>query len=96
MQRASISKMKAERLNGLNRTLRGVKLGSFSYEDNQLKLGDLKGNEFYITIRNIEQPNEEVINASLVSLRDNGFINYYGMQRFGTFPSPRTQSAPIF
>lgn len=85
VQRASISKMKAERLNGLNRTLRGVKLGSFSYEDNQLKLGDLKGNEFYITIRNIDQPNEEVINASLVSLRDNGFINYYGMQRFGTF-----------
>ncbi|VVT46377.1 uncharacterized protein SAPINGB_P001183 [Magnusiomyces paraingens] len=85
VQRACISKTQAERLNGLNRTLRGIKLGGFKYEDYQLKLGDLKGNEFYITIRNVDEKDNDVINAALSSLRDNGFINYYGMQRFGTF-----------
>lgn len=87
VQRASISKMKAERLNGLNKKLRGIKFGSFKYEDDQIKLGDLKGNEFYITIRNVDQM-DETINASLDSLRNNGFINYFGMQRFGTFSVP--------
>lgn len=85
VQRASISKTQAERLNGLNRTLRGIRLGGFKYDDNQLKLGDLKGNEFYITIRNVDEQDPETINAALASLRDNGYINYYGMQRFGTF-----------
>lgn len=85
VQRACVFKTQAERLNGLNRTLRGIKLGGFNYSDEQLKLGDLKGNEFYITIRNVSEPNHEVINAALTSLRDTGFINYYGMQRFGTF-----------
>lgn len=28
--------------------------------------------------------NEEDIQTSLESLRDNGFLNYFGMQRFGT------------
>ncbi|CAN6611080.1 multisubstrate pseudouridine synthase 7 [Trichomonascus vanleenenianus] len=89
VQRACISKMKIERLLGMNRTLRGIKLGSFRYESEPLRLGDLKGNEFLITIREIESLDgsevEPVLNKALESLKTNGFINYYGMQRFGTF-----------
>lgn len=84
-QLACISRVKVERLNGLNKTLRGVKLGSFKYEDFHLRLGDLKGNEFYITIREVDSGSEDIINSALISLKANGFINYYGMQRFGTF-----------
>lgn len=85
VQRACISKIKLERINGMNKTLRGIKLGSFVYESSPLRLGDLQGNEFFITIRDVEAHSQEVVNQSLSSLRDNGFINYYGMQRFGTF-----------
>ncbi|RDW38307.1 pseudouridine synthase [Yarrowia lipolytica] len=73
-----------ERVKGLNKTLRGMKLGSFAYSDEHLRLGDLEGNEFIITIREIDGKQSE-IDAALTSLKEHGFINYYGMQRFGTF-----------
>lgn len=85
VQRASISKVDVGRLVGMNKVLRGITLGGFKYEDSPLKLGALKGNEFLITIREVNETNREVIDRSLTSLREKGFINYYGMQRFGTF-----------
>lgn len=85
VQRASVSKMDVSRLMGMNKVLRGITLGGFKYEDQPLKLGELGGNEFLITIREVSENNHEHINQSLTSLREKGFINYYGMQRFGTF-----------
>lgn len=85
VQRASVAKMDVSRLAGMNKVLRGITLGGFKYEDNPLRLGELQGNEFLITIRDVSEKNQEHINQSLTSLRENGFINYYGMQRFGTF-----------
>lgn len=90
VQKVCISKMKVERVNSLNRTLRGLKLGGFSYQDEGLSLGDLQGNEFLITLRDVQsldpsQSVEDIMIKSFQSLKDNGFINYYGMQRFGTF-----------
>lgn len=90
VQKLCISKIKVERVNSLNRTLRGLKLGSFSYEDQSLSLGDLHGNEFLITLRDVQsldptQLIDSVVEKSLESLKSKGFINYYGMQRFGTF-----------
>ncbi|KAK9512607.1 hypothetical protein O3M35_000996 [Rhynocoris fuscipes] len=58
------------------------KLGDYCYKYDSLRLGDLKGNKFTIAIRNIEAPDTE-INDSLKALKENGFINYYGLQRFG-------------
>lgn len=85
VQRASVSKMDVSRLMGMNKVLRGITLGGFKYEDQALKLGELNGNEFLITIREVSENNHEDINQSLTSLKEKGFINYYGMQRFGTF-----------
>lgn len=84
-QRASVAKMDVSRLAGMNKVLRGITLGGFKYEDQPLKLGQLEGNEFLITIREVNESNQEAINLSLTSLKTHGFINYYGMQRFGTF-----------
>lgn len=90
-QRMCISKLGVDRINALNRTLKGMIVGNFSYEDNSLNLGDLKGNEFVIAIRDVVMnPKsalslEETLENGCKSLTDNGFINYYGMQRFGTF-----------
>ncbi|ORZ05755.1 pseudouridine synthase [Lobosporangium transversale] len=77
-------KVKADRLNGLNKSLRNMRLGNFSYVSQGLKLGDLNGNRFTITLRNVLVDSEETLNRSMISLRDKGFINYFGMQRFGT------------
>lgn len=85
VQRASVTKLDVSRLVGMNKILRGITLGGFKYEDHSLKLGELEGNEFLITIRDVSESNQENINRSLTSLKEHGFINYYGMQRFGTF-----------
>ncbi|KAF8927357.1 pseudouridine synthase [Dissophora ornata] len=77
-------KVKAERLLALNKSLRNMRLGNFSYVPRGLKLGDLNGNRFMITLRNVLVDSEETLNRSMISLRDKGFINYFGMQRFGT------------
>lgn len=89
-QRFAIFKGKVVRVSQLNKGLKNVVLGGFSYEDHNLDLGDLKGNEFIITIRNVKplipgQDVDEVIKSGFSTLKEQGFINYYGMQRFGTF-----------
>ncbi|KAI4501595.1 hypothetical protein M0802_003472 [Mischocyttarus mexicanus] len=63
--------------------IRGAYVGNFKFEKAPLKLGMLKGNRFKIAIRNVIAPNEEIEKA-MISFRDRGFINYYGLQRFGT------------
>jgi tRNA pseudouridine13 synthase len=54
---------------------------------NPVKLGSNWGNYFEITIRNIEDTGSEKkrIDDILEKLRSNGFPNYFGLQRFGTF-----------
>lgn len=44
----------------------------------------------YLYIRNISGTDEQV-NRALTSLKQTGFINYYGMQRFGTTAVPTQQ-----
>lgn len=90
VQAACISRIGVEKVNGLNKSLRGVRLGSFKYSDDSLTLGDLQGNEFVITIRDVRSLNEsktieEIIETNFESLKEKGFLNYFGMQRFGTF-----------
>ncbi|KAK9449855.1 pseudouridine synthase [Limtongia smithiae] len=92
VQRASVHQVPVDRLVSLNKALRDVVLSDFVYRDDRLKLGDLDGNEFLITIRDVTAAStssfeelEQRISESLTSLRTSGFINYFGMQRFGTF-----------
>ena len=46
-----------------------------------------KNNLLLISFRNVDTSPEQIA-ASLKSLEANGFINYYGMQRFGTTSVP--------
>lgn len=80
-QLMSVRKTRAERLLALG-TMRGVKLGNFVYKNKSLRLGHLKGNHFRIAIRCIDA-DDEVIQATVSSLKETGFINYFGLQRFG-------------
>eukprot|EP00553_Chaetoceros_curvisetus_P013941 CAMPEP_0204636794 /NCGR_PEP_ID=MMETSP0717-20131115/34919_1 /ASSEMBLY_ACC=CAM_ASM_000666 /TAXON_ID=230516 /ORGANISM="Chaetoceros curvisetus" /LENGTH=427 /DNA_ID=CAMNT_0051655957 /DNA_START=17 /DNA_END=1300 /DNA_ORIENTATION=+ len=74
-----------------------MRVGHFKYVNQDLRLGLLKGNRFDIVLRNVcvgdkFASKEErfsrvtaVLREAAESLKENGFINYFGMQRFGKF-----------
>ncbi|KAJ9497809.1 multisubstrate pseudouridine synthase 7 [Exophiala xenobiotica] len=98
VQRCSAYRVEAECLARLNRSLRYAAVGDFKHEPHGLGLGDLSGNEFVITLRDCSLAGSEdlatadkisaaqtYLSKSLQQLRDKGLLNYYGLQRFGTF-----------
>jgi len=86
-QRACWRRGNPQRLAGLNGAFKAgnIRLGDFAFEDYTIRLGDLSGNQFGIVIRATNPESHKNIDDSLSSLRDHGFINYFGLQRFGTF-----------
>ncbi|XP_038596890.1 pseudouridylate synthase 7 homolog isoform X2 [Tachyglossus aculeatus] len=90
VQEIAVLKITAQRLAHLNKCLMNFKLGNFSYQKNPLKLGELQGNHFTVVLRNITGTDGQVQQA-MTSLREIGFINYFGMQRFGTTAVPTYQ-----
>ena len=78
--------------------LRTAYLGNFEYSSSSLELGELTGNEFVMTIRDLHvdglegaSPESQValaqdrVTTAMSTLAQHGFINYFGLQRFGTF-----------
>lgn len=86
-QHITVFRTPIKRLYELNKDLKNLCLGNFSYVDECLKLGQLLGNRFIIVLRNVSGDDEQVTQA-LESLKEKGFTNYYGMQRFGTTSIP--------
>ncbi|GIY92393.1 pseudouridylate synthase 7 homolog, partial [Caerostris extrusa] len=82
-QLVSAYKIKPERLLSINKEFNNIKVGNIIYKNEQLKLGDLWGNHFAIVLRQLDG-DPETIGKAIDSLSAKGFINYYGMQRFGT------------
>ncbi|XP_048740934.1 pseudouridylate synthase 7 homolog [Ostrea edulis] len=89
-QEFTVYRVKAERLVSANRYFYKMALGNFRYVDQPLKLGQLSGNRFTIILRDVTG-SDELINTSLESLKTKGFINYFGMQRFGSTAIPTYQ-----
>ncbi|CAD0095936.1 unnamed protein product [Aureobasidium vineae] len=97
VQRVSAYRIAADRLQGINPTLRQARLGGFKYMPQGLDLGDLYGNEFTITLRDCTFPGQQgdaavqlenakkITHDAVSQFQERGFINYYGLQRFGTF-----------
>lgn len=98
VQKISICRVKKEQIIGLTKTARGWRVGGFEYKKHGLELGELNGNEFLLTLRDCHAPNEEglnheqrfealqkAVNEAARNFGEKGFINYYGLQRFGTF-----------
>ncbi|KAL4719557.1 hypothetical protein ACJJTC_008556, partial [Scirpophaga incertulas] len=63
--------------------LRALRLGNYKFLHEPLRLGMLSGNRFQIALRNVTAP-EETIESACKQLVEKGFLNYYGLQRFGT------------
>ncbi|KOM52951.1 hypothetical protein LR48_Vigan09g161000 [Vigna angularis] len=87
-QRVTVYKQRASRLASLNKRLFGIKLGDFCYVKEGLCLGQLMGNRFTITLRGIVSDSEDIIKTSADALGRLGFINYFGLQRFGSGSLP--------
>ncbi|GAB7360000.1 hypothetical protein MBLNU230_g7525t1 [Neophaeotheca triangularis] len=98
VQRVCIFRVHADRIARLNRGSRGWKCGGFEYKQHGLDLGELTGNEFTITLRNCCFHGEDdmshdqrldlaksAVSKAATSFQSTGFLNYYGLQRFGSF-----------
>ena len=59
-------------------------MGNFELVREGLHLGFAKGNRFEITLRALQAQSLSDVAAAAEAVRTNGFINYYGLQRFGT------------
>ncbi|XP_047342488.1 multisubstrate pseudouridine synthase 7 [Impatiens glandulifera] len=87
-QRVTVFKQRASRLAALNEKLIGIRVGDFCYVKEGLQLGQLYGNRFTITLRGIDADSENTITSSAKALGQYGFINYFGLQRFGSSSVP--------
>lgn len=98
VQRVAIFRVQANRLVNLNAMAKGWVVGDLEYKKHGLELGELLGNEFTLTLREccfdgdrgmdhakrLEKASE-IVSKATEAFRTKGFLNYYGLQRFGTF-----------
>ncbi|OCK84249.1 pseudouridine synthase-like protein TruD/Pus7 [Lepidopterella palustris CBS 459.81] len=98
VQRVSAKRVHARTMVQMGKNLWNAKVGDFKYHPHGLQLGDLFGNEFVITMRDCHFPGEEgldsaqriglankVLSKATQDFKEKGYINYYGLQRFGSF-----------
>ncbi|BHF59216.1 multisubstrate pseudouridine synthase 7 [Sparganum proliferum] len=81
-QRVSVKNISSKRLASLNPRLNGIKVGNFAYLPYSIALGDLYGNRFSVAIRDVVA-DDGVIHRAIMEWQKRGFINYFGLQRFG-------------
>lgn len=77
-----LKKIQPRKLLNCCRHVRNIRIGNLEFRDKPLSLGHLKGNKFSIAIRNVTA-DDELINKVMDSVKTKGFINYFGLQRFG-------------
>ncbi|KRT81302.1 hypothetical protein AMK59_5240, partial [Oryctes borbonicus] len=78
----SVRKVIPSKLIKRTECLRNIHIGNITFKKEPLRLGKLQGNRFRIALRNIDGDND-LINKAMECLKEKGFINYYGLQRFG-------------
>ena len=59
-----------------------LQFGNFKEVKEHIRLGQLKGNEFEVVIRNVVGASDD-IKLAAASIVNKGFVNYFGLQRFG-------------
>lgn len=72
-----------------------MKILSKTYHNNKIRVGHLKGNNFYIRLKKVLPTDAQKITNALQALDKNGFPNYFGYQRFGKFGDNALQGEQI-
>jgi tRNA pseudouridine13 synthase len=80
-QYISIPLMKTQLLKPINN--KNVKILSTHRHHKKLSIGDLKGNRFKITLKDVKEEDLPMIYQTLSQIQKNGMPNYFGYQRFG-------------
>uniref|UniRef100_A0A915MZC1 TRUD domain-containing protein n=1 Tax=Meloidogyne javanica TaxID=6303 RepID=A0A915MZC1_MELJA len=82
VQRVSAYRIEKRRL--CRQNFRGLWLSDFGYFKTKLELGDATGNYFSIILRDVDNNlNLEEFDKRIQKWKTNGFLNYFGSQRFG-------------
>lgn len=97
VQRISAFHAKHQTLDFLNSQIPAIKMGDYKYSKYPIQLGDHGGNEFKITVKNVSvsrgqgcslkrrvQMVTQAVESAVSEMVKYGFINYFGLQRFGT------------
>eukprot|EP00186_Timspurckia_oligopyrenoides_P000499 CAMPEP_0182446370 /NCGR_PEP_ID=MMETSP1172-20130603/4155_1 /TAXON_ID=708627 /ORGANISM="Timspurckia oligopyrenoides, Strain CCMP3278" /LENGTH=699 /DNA_ID=CAMNT_0024642287 /DNA_START=2200 /DNA_END=4296 /DNA_ORIENTATION=+ len=97
-QRISVKGLHGAKLAALNQHLRDMRIGNIDASPSKkgLQLGQLYGNRFTIVLRHLAVQNEsgheqcvsEVVSNAIQQVEANGFVNYFGLQRFGAGAVP--------
>ena len=84
---------KRDGVGGGNSSTKGsciIRVGNLTYSNEEVKLGALAGNRFDIVLRNIDTGDDDShdtirrkLEVAGEGFKQSGFINYFGMQRFG-------------
>lgn len=84
IQHVTVFRKKPSDFNRLNNYFGSpfLRFGDFQYVHEPCKLGRLGGNAFEIILRDVKEP-IEAIQQACQALTAKGFINYFGLQRFG-------------
>lgn len=98
VQRVSVTRIRPEHIAKVASGLFNARIGSIAYKPHPLRLGDHRGNQFTITLRDCHFQGEDGMDAtqrlalakdilakSCAAFQNEGFINYFGLQRFGTY-----------
>ncbi|OQO05904.1 hypothetical protein B0A48_10000 [Cryoendolithus antarcticus] len=98
VQRVSMYRVRKEQLLPITRMARNWHIGDLTHSNRGLELGELRGNEFHLTLRDCHlasSPSQALsdrltavrsaVESAAAKFREKGFVNYYGLQRFGTF-----------
>ncbi|CAF1599441.1 unnamed protein product [Rotaria magnacalcarata] len=83
-QEVTIHKVLPSKFKNINQRIPSLKVGNFQLCETPLRLGQLQGNRFEIFIRNITIESNENIKCYVNNFIEKGFINYFGLQRFGS------------
>uniref|UniRef100_A0A0N5AXN6 TRUD domain-containing protein n=1 Tax=Syphacia muris TaxID=451379 RepID=A0A0N5AXN6_9BILA len=84
-QRISIYHYSAKNALEINSRLHGIRLSDYKYEEKPCVLGDLWGNRFNIALRFLLIYWRRILKDRINKFLSNGFINYFGTQRFGSY-----------
>lgn len=60
-----------------------VLVGACTTAPASLRLGDLAGNLFTLVLREVPRGSRAAVRAAVDAVRRTGFLNYFGLQRFG-------------
>jgi tRNA pseudouridine13 synthase len=81
IQHISIHKQYEEKLKKFEHNQ--IKFLEMTYHNNKIKIGHLKGNNFFIRLKRVLTKDVIKLESVLGSIAKNGIANYFGFQRFG-------------